>query len=241
VSGDRLVAASTRLYRGLLSLYPTSFRSDWGGEMLSVFRDLSSEAVGTSGPRGLIPVWRLIALDLALSLPRAYRRTGRGRMRKLVTGAAAMYLTLLVAGVGIGALAFNELYERPGFTAEASPEASEAELARAYETALAGRYGTYRTFARILGFGVAVALGFAAGLFGVWQRSVWHGAVVFGFGVGATLVALAVLPSLYFPFDRYPVAGAWVIGGPALVAAACWLLVTVAGRRLPGPAHLVAT
>jgi len=240
MSVERVVAVSVGVYRRLLLLYPASFRREWGDEMLGVFGDLARDTHRTRGTWGLARLAGRTAVDLAVSLPDAHYRNGRRKMRRLTLGAWVVYLILLLGGVGIGAVGFGDFYERPTFTETASPDATEDQLLGAYEQALDGPYGTYRTFARGLGFAVALTLGLSAALFGVWQKSAWRGAAAFAIGALATVLSLSALPAIYFPFDHYPVPAVWVMGGPLLLGAVCWLLVTVAGRWIPGSGGVAA-
>ena len=55
-------------------------------------------------------------------------------------------------------------------------------------------------------------------------------------GGAVTAVALALMPSMWFPLDRYPIAALWIMGGGPLVAVAMWVLVTLIGRYAVTPA-----
>lgn len=71
-SGERqrlpwLVAASTRLYRLLLVVYPASFRRAFGHQMAQVFRDACRDAYAGSGGPGVLALWLSTLADVARS------------------------------------------------------------------------------------------------------------------------------------------------------------------------------
>jgi hypothetical protein len=62
-----LLAASARLYSGLLLLYPKAFRRRYAGEMRRDFKELSREGLEEGGGVELARVWSLALSDLALT------------------------------------------------------------------------------------------------------------------------------------------------------------------------------
>lgn len=70
---SRLVAASRRLYRLLLRLYPHSFRRAYGAEMMQFFTDCCRDAITARGAAGLFGLWLHTLSDLAGSLIREQR------------------------------------------------------------------------------------------------------------------------------------------------------------------------
>jgi hypothetical protein len=64
---DLLLAASERLYGGLLALYPKSFRHRYAAQMRRDFRDLSREGLEEGGGTELLRVWGGALSDLALT------------------------------------------------------------------------------------------------------------------------------------------------------------------------------
>ena len=62
-----LLAASARLYSGLLLLYPKAFRRRYAGEMRRDFKELSREGLEEGGGVELARVWSLVLSDLALT------------------------------------------------------------------------------------------------------------------------------------------------------------------------------
>ena len=100
----------------------------------------------------------------------------------------------------------------------------------ASEQALTGEFGRYRTFAFASGLVLAILLGVASALFGLWQRSVSHGAGAFLAGTVLTVAALSFLPTIWFPLDRYPVGALWLMGGLLTVALGACLPVIMIGR-----------
>ena len=137
--------------------------------------------------------------------------------------AAAVYALALAAAVGYGAVRFGEFYTPPSFhQSMAPPPADEDTLLAAYDRALAGDFGRYRTFTRGAGLALAVALGLAAALAGLWQRSVLYGASAFAAGVLVTVAAFELLPSISVSVrplcGRVPVAARQRAGGGGRMA-----------------------
>ena len=67
-----LIQASCRLYRLLLSAYPTTFRQDYRQEMGSLFRDCCRARYQERGAAGLLPLWGRALCDLAVNLPKEH-------------------------------------------------------------------------------------------------------------------------------------------------------------------------
>lgn len=67
---SRAVLLSERLYRGLLSAYPASFRERFGVEMRQVFRSCCQQAYRSTGAMGLLWLWLFTLWDLALTAAR---------------------------------------------------------------------------------------------------------------------------------------------------------------------------
>ncbi len=89
-----IIILSVRLYRMLLKLYPANFRSEYGDEMLCVFRDSCRERYRTSGRKGVIRLWLPLLADL---LANALAERIAGKSRRRVTGEAALTLIGLAA------------------------------------------------------------------------------------------------------------------------------------------------
>ena len=137
--------------------------------------------------------------------------------KRLVITTGFIYLAILLAAVIYGAIAFHDLYTPP----------VEAERTSLPATSLINEgYGRFLTSS---GLALALYLAIWAGLFGVWRRSYGQGLLALAVGTIATIVALAVLPWVYFPFDRYPAPAAWVFatGVPLIIV---WIFATVFGR-----------
>jgi hypothetical protein len=54
-------------YTKLLRCYPRPFRSQFGPEMIQVFRDASRDALRRSGPAGLLRLWLWTGIDLVIT------------------------------------------------------------------------------------------------------------------------------------------------------------------------------
>jgi hypothetical protein len=66
-SRHRAAAASARLYRYLLKLYPSEFQDRFGVEMAQAFEDLCHDCWDQQGLTGLLFVWPFAIGDLATS------------------------------------------------------------------------------------------------------------------------------------------------------------------------------
>ena len=230
----RTIAAwSVRTYPFLVQAYPDAFRREFGESMTQAFCDLARDACRTSGLVGLAVLWMRTLGDFVVSLVEVYASERREAMSRVVLATCLLYLAVLAVAVGYGATRFGEFYEPPAFSRfGAGSSADENVLLAGYERALAGRFGEYKRFATGAGLVIALLLGVASAVFGLWQKSLLHGAAAFAAGSVLTIGAVSLLPTIWFPLDRYPVGFVWLIGSfPA--AAAVWLLVTAAGWFWP--------
>jgi hypothetical protein len=172
-------------------------------------------------------------VDVAVSLYRTYITEKRDSMFKLSAGLTIFYVCALASTVGYGAVAFGQFYQPPAFSAFGAPYAQEGALIAAYEQAMSGDFGRYRLFTAAAGFSLAVWLGVTSALFGLWQKSLLHGAGALVAGTALTILAFEGLPTVWFPLDRYPVGALWVMGGGLPLASGTYLLVTLLGRFGP--------
>jgi hypothetical protein len=226
----RLAFWSVRTYALLLYLYPCAFRTGFGASMTQVFEDLARDASRNSGLTGLAALWVVTLVDLLVSLAQLYAQEGRRAMFKVVVAAGALYIAALALTAGYGAIKFGDFYDPPAFTMfNTSAPTNEDALIAAYEQALTGEFGRYKAYTFVTGLILAVMLGLASSLVGLWRRSLLHGAGAFVAGVVVTVAAFELLPSIWFPFDRYAVGFAWVVSGFPL-AAGVWVVVTLIGR-----------
>ena len=233
----RAMSWSIRAYAILLHLYPPSFRREFGDSMLLVFGDLTRDVGSRAGVAGLTLLWMRTLVDLAVSLGRAYAGDRRDSWYPLATGALVLYLVAVSAVVGYGAWRYSEFYTAPAFSRFGAPAADENQLLAAYDRALAGEFGGYRSFTVAAGMSLAGLLGLTAAVFGLWQRSFVHAIGVLLVAGVLTIVALQLLPTIWFPLDRYPVSALWLIGGGLPLAAAACALILVAARYGPGRAR----
>jgi hypothetical protein len=227
-----LAVWAVRAYPLVLYAYPTEFQRQFGEPMAQLFRDQTRDACARGGLLGLIRLWARTALDLAVGLASAYARERRDAMFRLVAAAVVLYACVLGGTTGYGAIRFSEYYGAPAFSRFAGAPAGEDALYAAYDGALAGQFGLYKTYVTAVGAVLAIWLGVAAALFGVWQASLLRGAALFGLGMAATLVALELLPPVWFPHDVYAPGALWLFGGVPLVGVGVWLTVFTAGRIL---------
>lgn len=230
---DRLIPWSISTYWLILQAYPHSFRREYGESMVQVFGDSARDAWKRAGLAGLAILWIRTIRDVAVSVFRAYSIERRDGLFRLWAGATMLYVTAVVCIVGYGALEFREFYQPPSFSVFGAPDAHENALIAAHEQALGGEFGRYRVFARVAGFSLALLLGATSALFGLWQRSLLHSTGALLAGSAFTVVAFELLPTVWFPLDRYAVGALWVMGGGVPLAACTWLLVMVLGHFRP--------
>jgi hypothetical protein len=235
-TADKLTSWSILTYWLIVQAYPYSFRREFGESMTQVFGDSVRAAWKRAGLAGLAILWMRTVVDVVVSLFSAYVSEKRDWMFKLAVSLAALYACALAGIVGYGAVRFGEFYRPPVFSVFGAPNAHEDVLIAAYEQAMSGEFGTYRTFTAAAGLSLAVLLGATSALLGLWQKSLLHGTGALVVGTALTIVAFELLPTVWFPLDRYPVGALWLMGGVP-VAACTYLLVMVLGRFGPARAR----
>lgn len=98
-----------RLYRLCLRLYPPQFRKQYGGEMTLFFRDCLRDA-RQAGYQELMKLWLRLAMDIAVSAPRAHleelKMTTAPSRTAQIGAVFAMVCAVLLVGnlLGIGRL-----------------------------------------------------------------------------------------------------------------------------------------
>jgi hypothetical protein len=201
-------------YAVVLHAYPPALRREFGESMLQAFRDLTRDACRRSGLAGLLRLWIVTLIDTSASLITSYRRDANPMaVPALLCGAT--YALLLTAAIAYGALNFAQFYEPPSYTRfNGNAGHDETLLLAGYLDALDGELGRYRTYVRGANVVLALMLGVVAGLFGVVQRSVWHGAALFATAVVLTAGSLELMPTIWFPLDRHPVGFVWLMATP---------------------------
>lgn len=95
-------ASHERVYRGLLRLYPTEFRSRFGDEMVQLFGDQLRDARtgrGQSGPAGAVQIWLRTLSDLAITVASEHLRKDRTMAHSLTEAPSIAARTLGILGV----------------------------------------------------------------------------------------------------------------------------------------------
>ncbi len=220
-------------YAVVLHAYPPAFRREFGEPMSQAFRDVTRDACRRSGLAGLLRLWIVTLIDTSASVVTSYRRDSSPMSVPALVG-GAIYAALLTAAIAYGALSFAQFYEPPSFTRfNGNAVHDENLLIAGYVEALDGELGRYRSYVRGANVVLALMLGVVAGLFGVVQRSVSHGAAVFAIGVALTTGMLELMPTLWFPLDRHPVGFVWIRAVPLglCTGIVVWLIGRVPLRR----------
>src|SRR5579864_3490614 len=93
-----------RLYRLLLHLYPTSFRADYGEELIRVFKERRQQI---SNPLEVFALWFSEVIDVVADSIRAHwdilRQDLRYSARTLVRAPEFALTAIMITGLGIGA------------------------------------------------------------------------------------------------------------------------------------------
>ena len=89
------LAIATRVYRGLLLLYPTHFRLEFGDEMNADFNAATREAWDVRGWPGVLTLWVLVAADFACTVAEQWLRTGLPAIVVLSVTWSTMMCTLI--------------------------------------------------------------------------------------------------------------------------------------------------
>jgi hypothetical protein len=148
-------------------------------------------------------------------------------LRRVITGFGVFYLVFLLGAVAATGFKYRDLYAPPAL----DPTLGEDAVLRVWELNYEHRYREYRRSVRAIGLSLALFLPIWAAALGVWKNSVRKGLIALAGGGVVTVLALSLLPWVYFPFDKYPVAALWVMGA-APWAALSWALLTLFGRTL---------
>ena len=92
----RSIGLHSRIYRGLLWLYPVSFRREYGRSMAQTFSDRLGDKGGTR-------TWLLVLRDLAVSVPIEVMEASlmsQKWMGGIAIGASVLFVIALVMGIG---------------------------------------------------------------------------------------------------------------------------------------------
>ncbi len=146
-------------------------------------------------------------------------------VRRLLTGFGVFYLILLLAAVAATSFKYRDYYMPPAL----DRDSGENEVLRIWNNSYEARYKDYRQFVGIVSAGLGLYLTLWGVAVGVWESNLFKGLIALVAGSFVTILALSVLPWIYFPFDQYPVAALWVIGVSPWIALG-WLVLTVTGR-----------
>lgn len=200
--------------------------------MLEDCRELLEEAWHREGVWGLLRLELRLGQDFLASLCGQWSGETARPWGRAVLGWTGVYVLLLVSAVGLLGWIFSPLYAVPAFHAPGNVGPWDERWIIAYLEAQEGVYGLYRRVLQVLGVAAALGLGSCAALVSLWRDSVRSGLLALLGGTALTLSVLSWLPVVYFPFDRYPVAAAWVFQGMPLVAGLSGGCLAFLGKRL---------
>lgn len=155
----RSLILSTRLYRGLLAIYPSEFRQVYGSPMLQVFRECCRRALGEAGAPGLLALWGRTLLDTVQTALEEYVQRGVDMSRTKFIKLSGWALMLGGLALVLGFLASTRPeYDR--FNARSLP-------IDPYVNAAAGPLMVMSMFLLAVGFiGLFLKYGQGAGSFG---------------------------------------------------------------------------
>jgi hypothetical protein len=108
----------TRLYQGLLHLYPAGFRAEFGDEMVCDFDDGMFEAWTARGWAGLISVWAFVAIDFVGTLLLQWLRTGVPALIVIAASWSTLCATLVA----------YQFVPRPEFVRLIPPQNADQEM-----------------------------------------------------------------------------------------------------------------
>jgi hypothetical protein len=91
-----------RLYRGILTLYPSQFRQRFGDEMVQLFEDRLRDARADHGTGGLIAAWVGLVADVLRTAPGEHLRRNRTVAHSLVVAPSATSRVLGLSGIVAG-------------------------------------------------------------------------------------------------------------------------------------------
>jgi hypothetical protein len=86
---------AAHIYRACLLLYPSTFRFEFGEEMLADFDDATNETWLSRGWIGVLMLWACVALDLARSVLTQWIRTGLPALAIVSAAWSTMMCTLI--------------------------------------------------------------------------------------------------------------------------------------------------
>jgi hypothetical protein len=74
----KTISLSEKIYRGLLKLYPSNYRREFGQEMIQLFQDMYQDAKSLDDDMEMFDLWKRIIPDYFISLTKEYLSHLRG-------------------------------------------------------------------------------------------------------------------------------------------------------------------
>lgn len=150
------------------------------------------------------------------------------KRRRVIIGLGVFYLVFLLAAVATTSFKYRGLYVSPAIESTLG----EDEVVEVWNGKYESPYAEYRRFIVPIWFALGIYLPVWAAVVGISKRSFRLSLAALAVGGAITVMALSLLPTVYFPFDKYPVAMIWTmwslpwIAGSLIVTAVSVSLLT---------------